>query len=368
MWASCGQHCKQTSFAQSESHHLFSLSLTHVHRHEETNRPHPPLEVARQPDETPATLPPLTTQPNPSHHHQTTPTTTATAAAPEGIEAATSKLPPQHVHVDDCKVAKVHTWLKNKDYSDLDQSQPLRLVDDHAHHSKGHAPLRVHFADEEFCVCGDDEKSIGSSHTSGIVTDFPMSPKLLPHCSCQQCSSGFMEFTDSPGGPCSSHSHDDTSQQGGTRAESASNSTLAGGRAHDVHSSSEEDIDTTIDEPPPLLDDPGYLGSPVRSGRAARRAGTDHGCSGTARSVAENCKTCRRTGDGELQRHQKSVAAVVAKGLVFYKRQRKLPEAPTNVCASLCGRKGETLAVSWNPAKYVTAIVIVRVGGAKVHV
>ncbi len=34
----------------------------------------------------------------------------------------------------------------------------------------------------------EDTKSITSSHTSGIVTDLPNSPKLSPACGCAQCS------------------------------------------------------------------------------------------------------------------------------------------------------------------------------------
>lgn len=115
----------------------------------------------------------------------------------------------------------------------------------------------------------------------------------------------------------------------------------------DVHSST----DDTIDEPP-LLDDPGYLGSPVRNGGRVRRTNTGHNSLSMAHGVfSENCKT-GRTENGVLQKYQKSAG----KGQVLYKKHRKIPEAPTNVCVTPCGRKGETLAVSWDPAKYVGSL------------
>ena len=262
---------------------------------------------------------PFTTQSNLSH--QTTPTPVS-----DVVEEATSK-PPQHV--DQCQVAKVHTWLKNKDYSDLDQSQPLQL-DNHTHQSKGHAPLHVHFADEELCVWGDDTKSISSSHTSGIVTDFPMSPKLIPHCSCQQCSTGFKEFSNSS--PCHV-SQKPTSISITTRTTDMPFST--------------EDIDTTIDEPP-LFDDPGYLGSPAR----VRTTHTEHNDLSMACSVSENSTGHMHTENSVLKAHQRST--MMGEGHTLYKKQRKLPKAPTNVC--VCGRKGETLAVTWDPVKYVGSL------------
>ena len=77
-----------------------------------------------------------------------------------------------------CKVARVHTWLKNNSNpDDLDNAHP-----------QDQTPLHVHFADDETCTCADDAKSTGSSQTSGIVTDFPMSPKLISSCTCSYCS------------------------------------------------------------------------------------------------------------------------------------------------------------------------------------
>ena len=123
-------------------------------------------------------------------------------------------------HTESCKVAKVRTWLKNKSsFLPKDSRKNAAAAEEGRRssrdHLKGHtAPLRVHFAtnpqvegeeeeeeekgDRASCDCmtktggtedDDDDKSISSSHTSGIVTDYPLSPKLEPYCCCRHCSS-----------------------------------------------------------------------------------------------------------------------------------------------------------------------------------
>lgn len=118
-----------------------------------------------------------------------TDTTDANANSTDATNANTARNGSSEFHSnsqaarsDHCKV-KVHTWLNNKDYN-----KPLK---DHAP-LNNQVPLHVHFADEE---TSEDTKSTSSSHTSGIVTDFPASPKLFLSCCCPQCSDFEGSFT-----------------------------------------------------------------------------------------------------------------------------------------------------------------------------
>ena len=52
----------------------------------------------------------------------------------------------------------------------------------------------------------EDTRSTSSSHTSGIVTDMPTSPKLSPACSCKQCMP-YASSTPSPQHSPSTHHH-----------------------------------------------------------------------------------------------------------------------------------------------------------------
>lgn len=51
-------------------------------------------------------------------------------------------------------------------------------------------------------MCAEDTKSISSSHTSGIVMDCPVSPKLIPACCCALCSGSDFSY-----GSTSTHDH-----------------------------------------------------------------------------------------------------------------------------------------------------------------
>ena len=91
-------------------------------------------------------------------------------------------------HSNNSKVARVHTWLENKNYLDVEEIDAGSPTHQQNYTSlRSHAPLHVHFADENIC---DDAKSISSSHTSGIVTDYPISPKLIPSCCGSNCAQG----------------------------------------------------------------------------------------------------------------------------------------------------------------------------------
>ena len=51
-----------------------------------------------------------------------------------------------------------------------------------------HKQYRLHTGSERDSPGAEDTKSITSSHTSGIVTDLPHSPKLSPACICAACT------------------------------------------------------------------------------------------------------------------------------------------------------------------------------------
>ena len=86
------------------------------------------------------------------------------------------------------KLAKVESWLKTSRLDsgiDSTGSNDEDLRDYHVSH--------VHFAEDathqQEGTELDDSKSTTSSHTSGIVTDMPpVSPKLRPACSCNNCT------------------------------------------------------------------------------------------------------------------------------------------------------------------------------------
>lgn len=97
---------------------------------------------------------------------------------------------------------------------------------------------------------GEDARSISSSHTSGIVTDLPASPKLSPACSCKQCTSYTTDSSTlspshhspshhSPSHHSPSHHHQHPPSEDQTSTQVCSSSTL----------SVNNTIDTVIDEP-----------------------------------------------------------------------------------------------------------------------
>lgn len=267
---------------------------------------------------------------------------------------------------DHCKVAKVHTWLKNKSYSDLDQIQS----DDHAH-SQGHtslndhAPLHVHFADD--CACADDTKSIGSSHTSGIVTDYPMSPKLLPSCCCQQCTSHELgEFPDlhchmdhdvlsmPSGGPAES-----VAVSGIDQCSSSSESTLRPLSSTSVHTAPPnmqrsimtENVDATINKPPTTR----LKRHSVSSANPVRWSLLNGG----SRDVTgfKVARSLSHLSHYRVRTHASGRGEGVNGRWEFLDNSETngaCPDAPTDVCVSESGRRGETLVVSWKPVKYVS--------------
>ena len=112
---------------------------------------------------------------------------------PSSVPCLSSSLLP--AHVSGSQVSKVHTWLKNKNLSDPHEIKSDRLTEG-AHSSlnqtvppRSSTSLHVHFMDDKLCSYADDAKSLSSSHTSGIVTDYLVSPKLLSSCLCRHCCS-----------------------------------------------------------------------------------------------------------------------------------------------------------------------------------
>lgn len=302
-------------------------------------------------------------------------------------------------HADRCKVAKVHTWLKNKSYSDLDQLQSVSL-DDHAH-SQGHtslndhAPLRVHFADEEACTCADDTKSIGSSHTSGIVTDCPISPKLLPNCSCQKCSS--QELGEFPGPNChvdygipSMPSGPDILSMPSGHAGSGVLSMPSGGElrslpgaaAISIESSSSEStlcppssisvlktppttqssikcMDTAINQPPvlPTTDLKHCRSVNPRRPIGSRKEFTSTHSYKLSRSFSHlNHHSIRVHSSGRDEQVKEGKSSHPSNSetnreVPISKSSRRCPEPPSNVCVSQSRRRGEALVISWKPVK-----------------
>ncbi len=111
-------------------------------------------------------------------------------ASVPGASVTATQLLPHPSSLAESKVAKVHSWLKDSltefpvagDEALCDIRSPISTRNTNS--------LHVHFEDEvNICTCGGDEdtKSISSSHTSGIVTDFLASPKLSPSCTCRHC-------------------------------------------------------------------------------------------------------------------------------------------------------------------------------------
>ena len=132
------------------------------------------------------------------------------------------------------KAARVESWLKSS-------QTPLLSREIHEHSSgnetDSNISAHVHFAKEETCTQDlhlhghtdsslnghkqyllhtggggehespgtEDTKSITSSHTSGIVTDLPNSPKLSPACVCARCSN--TESVNAGHSSCSHHRH-----------------------------------------------------------------------------------------------------------------------------------------------------------------
>ena len=105
-----------------------------------------------------------------------------------------------------CKVAKVHSWLKNKtlykcveeeeeEQEEVKREKARRNGHPYNIPARNTTSLHVHFEDEKENICScdseEDAKSISSSHTSGIVMDFVASPKLLESsCTCPRCCPG----------------------------------------------------------------------------------------------------------------------------------------------------------------------------------
>lgn len=265
-------------------------------------------------------------------------------------------------------MAKVHTWLKTGSYSDLGQLQSVSL-ENHAH-SQGHTSLNVRssphvrFADEE--ACADDTKSIGSSHTSGIVTDYPISPKLLPNCCCQKCSPHEKGKSPAPGRHCHM-GHDGLSMPSGPSEDSTATNTIE-------LSSSEStlclplSISSCMTSTPPTARsnaENAYTGptpalqttnqnrrysSSTRRLPLANRGGKEV-TSSRSFKVGHSLSHLSHHSVGA---HPSSVGEEV-KGrrgvLSSSKRNHRCPEAPENVCVSLIGKRGEALEISWRPVK-----------------
>lgn len=294
---------------------------------------------------------------------------------------------------DRCKVAKVHTWLKNRSYSDLDQLQSVSL-DDHAH-SQGHtslnhhAPLRVHFADEEeACTCADDTKSIGSSHTSGIVTDYPISPKLLTNCSCQQCSShelgefpgpnchvdhGALSMPNCPPGSSTPSVPSMPSGPAGKGILSMPSGSLPG--VASIESSSSESTlrpTSSISVPTPSLTTQSSIectdaainrpGLPTTDLKRCRSVNPKRQppASGSRKELAGSHSYKLSRSLSHLSHHSigvrpsgrdQQVKGGSISRLSNSKTNRRCPEAPTNVCVSQSGRRGEALVISWKPVR-----------------
>ena len=131
------------------------------------------------------------------------------------------------------KAARVESWLKNSQTPLLSQETHEHSSNDstdsnlspHVHFAKetctqdlhshtadssslnGHKQYLLHTggAGEHESPGTEDTKSITSSHTSGIVTDLPNSPKLSPACGCARCSN--TESVDAGHGTLNSCSH-----------------------------------------------------------------------------------------------------------------------------------------------------------------
>ena len=275
-------------------------------------------------------------------------------------------------HSTNCKVAKVHTWLKNGSYSDLGQQQSVTLKD-HTH-SQGHTSLNdrlatphVRFADEEACVCADDAKSIGSSHTSGIVTDYPNSPKLLTNCCCQQCSSqevgGFptpsRHCGDEPGmfsGPAVSattKSIDSASSESTLCPPSSISSSSITTTPPTPGANAENNTFTMIDgpHPPPTTNQNHH-----RYSSTSRRLPLANRVGGEKPATSRSFKVARSR--SHLSHHSvKSCPPEVGeRGRVQGRTgvpntHERRPEAPANVCVGPSGGRGEALEIRWKPVK-----------------
>lgn len=129
------------------------------------------------------------------------------------------------------KAARVESWLKSSQTPllslDTHGHSPTdsNLLSPHVHFAKetctqdlhshttdsstlnGHKQYLLHTgsAGEQESPGTEDTKSITSSHTSGIVTDLPNSPKLSPACGCARCSN--TESVDAGIGTLNSYSH-----------------------------------------------------------------------------------------------------------------------------------------------------------------
>lgn len=288
-----------------------------------------PAPSKPHPDHTPlgTSSPPPPDQPQPSSN--TTPTSIG-----EDVDTPLPKM----TH------CKVDTWLKNRSYSDLDESIPsYSHPKDHTSLDK-HAPLHVHFADE-LCACADDAKSIGSSHTSGIVTDYPSSPKLAPACCCPQCNSG-PSFKDNL---LNAHCVDELSMPScdkdpphvdASSSSVSSESTLCPSTVNTIQRSHSVDIDTPIDEPAPT--------------------NSSHLPNAHVSSVGDIQRTKTRLSFRDV--HAKSVYRTGAvpsvekgrghhnKGASSKNHDRKVPETPKNVSITHA-RRQDSLLISWDPVK-----------------
>ena len=104
------------------------------------------------------------------------------------------------------KAARVESWLKSSQTSqelEARDSSSNEIDSAHVRFAEGtdteyaHSNAAVvstpkqfllHTGSERGSPVAEDTKSITSSHTSGIVTDFPNSPKLSPACACARCA------------------------------------------------------------------------------------------------------------------------------------------------------------------------------------
>ena len=133
---------------------------------------------------------------------------------PQQLSSDKSQSAPSSTRTEqDSKTARVESWLKNGQLSVSATSHdstdlPVHLIkemcptgcpthsDPNTTTTLNNCPTRLYSHDmTQLGDTCDDTKSIGSSHTSGIVTDYPVSPKLHPACDCHNCSSKLDTFS-----------------------------------------------------------------------------------------------------------------------------------------------------------------------------
>ncbi len=232
-------------------------------------------------------------------------------------------------------MARVQSWLK---CSSLPPGKGhTHSPQDHTHSSHDHTTLHVHFAEEEeICACADDASSTGSSHTSGIVTDFPSSPKLhpsspklLPSCSCPQCSDFSSSFSTTTTTTHCHANHEDLSK-------------------NSEKETSDDTVDTVIDMP---LDTqqphPPHTTTLKESQHVSKLLScAANGDMAQLRSDVRNASSIQARKSQHLSGTSRGKMIMRSNGRKFV----VAPEPPTNVCISHGGKRS-CFIVSWNPVR-----------------